>query len=163
MKKIGIFTGTFDPVHDGHLEFAKQSMNTYGLNTVLFIPERKPRYKPDATDYPNRLDNIKQLLENTPFTVFSSEQDNINTNALLSELAVNFPEHELVFLIGSDVAVHSLPHWDDISSLSRFLFVVGMRSTETTEQVTKVFDELGFEMKIIKTHLAHLSSSSIRK
>lgn len=54
MIKIGIFGGTFDPPHDGHLRIAHAAMNTLGLAQVVFIPAKQP---------PHKLDDPISLLE----------------------------------------------------------------------------------------------------
>ena len=45
--KIGILGGTFDPVHNGHLEIAGEVKRTLGLDRVLFIPARQSPFKAD--------------------------------------------------------------------------------------------------------------------
>jgi cytidyltransferase-like protein len=49
MKHIGIYPGSFDPVHEGHFAFAKAALETGRLDTVIFLPEMKPRGKPQVT------------------------------------------------------------------------------------------------------------------
>ena len=45
MARIGIYAGTFDPVHAGHVAFALQSLEAAKLDRVYFLPERRPRGK----------------------------------------------------------------------------------------------------------------------
>jgi len=45
MKRIGIFGGTFDPPHRGHIEIAEQAKNQLGLDCVYFIPAFIPPHK----------------------------------------------------------------------------------------------------------------------
>src|SRR5689334_19364766 len=44
-RKIGIFSGTFDPVHMGHVAFALEAKEDLGLDEVIFLPELSPRLK----------------------------------------------------------------------------------------------------------------------
>jgi nicotinate-nucleotide adenylyltransferase len=46
--RIGVFGGTFDPVHVGHLAVAEEAREALGLETVLFVPAGDPPHKPDA-------------------------------------------------------------------------------------------------------------------
>ncbi len=46
MKKIGIFGGTFDPVHLGHTSAAQAAAEQFGLDLVIFVPTSKPPHKP---------------------------------------------------------------------------------------------------------------------
>ncbi len=43
--KLGVLGGTFDPVHNGHLVIAEESMVRLGLDEVLFLPAGRPRFK----------------------------------------------------------------------------------------------------------------------
>jgi nicotinate-nucleotide adenylyltransferase len=45
MKKIGIFAGTFDPIHEGHVAFAQAVLADLSLDKIYFLPERQPRRK----------------------------------------------------------------------------------------------------------------------
>lgn len=45
MKRIGIYIGAFDPIHNGHLDFADDALNTYGLERIYFLVEPSPRHK----------------------------------------------------------------------------------------------------------------------
>ncbi len=49
MKNIGLFGGTFDPVHNGHLHIARAFADETGLDTVVFLPAGDPYHKPQAT------------------------------------------------------------------------------------------------------------------
>jgi len=45
IKKIGVFGGTFDPIHNGHLIAAQNALETLGLDRLIFIPAGKPPHK----------------------------------------------------------------------------------------------------------------------
>jgi len=45
MEKVGLFGGTFDPIHNGHLEMARRARQAFGLGRVWFIPARIPPHK----------------------------------------------------------------------------------------------------------------------
>lgn len=51
-KRIGIFGGTFDPVHNGHLGAAKAVKQAFGLDSILFIPASVPPHKKDRSISP---------------------------------------------------------------------------------------------------------------
>ena len=57
MEKIGIFGGTFNPVHNGHVRLAKHYMEQLGLSRMLVIPTKTPPHKaaPDLADSADRL------------------------------------------------------------------------------------------------------------
>jgi cytidyltransferase-like protein len=53
-NKIGLFSGTFDPVHKGHIEFALKAQNKCDLEHIYFMPEESPRRKESVTDLEHR-------------------------------------------------------------------------------------------------------------
>lgn len=162
MKKIGIFPGTFDPVHDGHIEFAKQSMKTCGLESIYFLPEKSPRNKPNATSYTERLQALKNAIVRYSFEVFESRSNRFTVESTLPELISNFPETQFTFLIGSDVAT-SLRNWKDLQKLTDdYRFVVGMRNDDNEDDIRNEMQRLGARHDIIKTTCADISSRAIR-
>ncbi|HEZ4190968.1 TPA: adenylyltransferase/cytidyltransferase family protein, partial [Neisseria meningitidis] len=49
MEKIGLFGGTFDPIHNGHLHIARAFADEIGLDTVVFLPAGGPYHKDAAS------------------------------------------------------------------------------------------------------------------
>jgi nicotinate-nucleotide adenylyltransferase len=54
-KGVGVFAGSFDPVHEGHLTFALQAAVEGELERVCFLPETRPPRKSDITDVAHRV------------------------------------------------------------------------------------------------------------
>ena len=65
--KIAICGGTFDPIHRAHLTVAREAVNRFGLDRVLFVPAAHPPHKPDAgTSYDDRLRMVQLACEGEP-------------------------------------------------------------------------------------------------
>jgi len=60
--KIGVFFGSFDPPHLGHMETASAAMEKFGLDRVVFIPNRMPLHKPNITNIGTRLEMLGDLI-----------------------------------------------------------------------------------------------------
>ena len=60
--RIGIFAGTFDPVHAGHIAFALQAAEIAKLDEVVFIPERRPLSKSSTEHFGHRVAMIRQAI-----------------------------------------------------------------------------------------------------
>lgn len=68
MKKIGIFGGTFDPPHNGHLLMANEVLHQAGLDEIWFMPNQIPPHKQDA-DYTasiHRVEMLKLAIRSNP-------------------------------------------------------------------------------------------------
>lgn len=114
--RIGIFGGSFDPVHVGHLIAAECAREQAGLDRVLFMPAAVPPHKQERTLAPagQRVDMLHLAVDgHESFAVSTLEIDRggvswtVDTLAALRQAA---PDHELVLLLGPD-AVAALPGW----------------------------------------------------
>ena len=64
-KRIGVLGGTFDPIHNTHLDMARAAMESARLDTVLFVLSARPPHKRDDTvaSPEQRLDMLEAALE----------------------------------------------------------------------------------------------------
>jgi len=109
-KYIGIYSGSFDPIHEGHISFAKEAMKVCRLDTIVFMPERFPRGKPNVSPISERVTELEIALAETSFVVLNAHADQFTVDETLTELEVLYPDTVFTFLIGSDVALY-LPNW----------------------------------------------------
>ena len=67
MKNIGLFGGTFDPIHNGHLHIARAFADEIGLDLVVFLPAGDPYHK-DSTRTPaqERLNMVELAIADEP-------------------------------------------------------------------------------------------------
>jgi nicotinate-nucleotide adenylyltransferase len=75
---LGVFGGTFDPIHVAHLAVAEAARDALGLERVLFIPNRQPPHKPDRVVTPalDRLAMVRAAIEGNPaFEASTIEMD----------------------------------------------------------------------------------------
>jgi nicotinate-nucleotide adenylyltransferase len=107
--KIGILGGTFDPVHNGHLEIAGEVKHNLGLDRVLFIPAWQSPFKADYAVTPpeSRLEMLRLALDGRPDSAISTieiERPGISyTMDTISELKKQYGEgDELYFILGWD-------------------------------------------------------------
>ena len=162
-KQIGIYSGSFDPVHEGHIAFAKEAAAVCGLDTVIFMPERFPRNKPNVSPISERLKELEVALASTPFRVLNAHADQFTVDETLTELEALYPETEFTFLVGSDVALN-LEHWSNIDRIAcRYKFAVGMRSGDNSKTVEKAMRVIKASWTLIRTEHGHLSSKQLRQ
>lgn len=114
--RIGIFGGTFDPVHMGHLTLAEQCRTQAGLDQVWFVPSAHPPHKAGqgVTRFDQRCDMIELAIAGHPaFRVEKIEQQlppPSYTAETLAELQRRHPTDEFFLLMGSD-GLPDLPGW----------------------------------------------------
>ncbi len=116
--RIGVFGGTFDPVHFGHLIIAEQCREQAGLDRVWFVPSARPPHKQndDITPFDKRAEMIRLAIAGNPvFAVQELEKDRPGpsfTADTLSELHERNPGDELFLIVGSD-CLPDLPTWHE--------------------------------------------------
>ena len=116
-RRVGILGGTFNPPHVGHLVCAQEARDQLGLDRVVLMPVAVPPHK-EADGRPRRR-SVRLALARLAADgdegvgVSSAEVDRGGasyTVDTLRELHERYPEHELTFIVGGDMA-HSLPAW----------------------------------------------------
>lgn len=145
-KKIGIYPGTFDPVHEGHIAFALAAQKALGLEKIVFLPETDPRNKPGASGMHHRLAMLDHALKpHDNFTSLVLNESRFTVASTLPALHRAFPHTRLTLLMGSDVAT-TLPFWPDIDKLLRAMdIVIGMRANDSTNTLDAMFEKLSLD------------------
>lgn len=111
--KIGVFSGTFDPVHDGHLVAAEAAIEQYDLTHVLFVPEAEPRLKTNVTAFEHRWAMLELAIIDMPQLGLWRAAEAQHTAATLRDIKSAQPhDTELVVLVGEDAAPRS-DQWPD--------------------------------------------------
>ena len=113
--RLGLFGGTFDPIHMGHLILAEACREACGLDRVWFVVAGAPPHKPgDRTPVADRLEMARIAVAGHPaFEVSELETSRPGPHysvETLEEVHRRHPEDELFFLIGGD-SLADLPHW----------------------------------------------------
>jgi nicotinate-nucleotide adenylyltransferase len=118
MRRVGVFGGTFDPVHQGHLIVAEQAREQARLDEVWFVPSARPPHKLDrpVTPFGQRVEMLALALAGNPaFRVDQAEKDRPGpsfTADTLDDFRRRHPDCEFFLLIGSDT-LKDLPTWRD--------------------------------------------------
>ncbi len=131
MGKIGLFGGTFDPPHKGHIALAEAVLKRFCLDKIIFIPAGNPPHKTHKkiTDKLNRYEMVKLSVAHEPrFLV--SDFDIKNEKPNYSYLTIEhfkklYPDDEIFFIVGED-SYRDLPLWKNypqILSLCTFVVV----------------------------------------
>ena len=130
MERIGLFGGSFDPVHLGHLLVAQAAREELKLDRIFFIPATQSPFKPEARPAPAqaRLRLLRLALAGQSWSEIDPQEIERGGISYTIETARNyvkkFPGAELFYLIGAD-HVPNLPKWREASELAALLdFIV---------------------------------------
>jgi nicotinate-nucleotide adenylyltransferase len=114
--RVGVYGGTFDPVHHGHLILAEQCREQGRLEQVWFVPAPRPPNKRDLalTRYEQRVEMLQLALAGQPaFRIDEIEKERAGpsyTVETLAELQRRHPGDEFFLLVGGD-SLADLPNW----------------------------------------------------
>ena len=160
--RLGVFGGSFDPVHVGHLIVAEASADLLRLDTVLFVPARVQPFKVGlhSASAEDRVPMLALAIQGNPR--FSLDRREIRREGpsysvdTLRALRSENPSDELFLLVGADAA-WDIPRWHEAQSLHGFakIFVLSRPG----------FDMPDFEMisGAVDVPAINLSASQIRE
>ena len=128
---MGVFGGTFDPPHLGHLVLAAEAAHQLGLERVLWVLTPDPPHKQDRSiiSLELRLEMLQAALGGAPgFQISMVDIDRspphyaLDTVCLLQE---QYPRTELIYLVGGD-SLHDLPAWHKPQELLEACHTLGV-------------------------------------
>jgi nicotinate-nucleotide adenylyltransferase len=170
--RIGIFGGTFDPPHLGHLILADEAMSQLALERLLWVLTPEPPHKQGQVVSPLgvRLEMLHAALQDDPrFEISRVEMDRPGPHYAADTvglLAGQLPKARLVYLIGGD-SLHDLPSWHEPGRFLEGIYRLGvMRRPGDSIDLARLEDKLpgiGGKIRFIEAPLLEISSSQIRE
>ena len=173
--RTGVFGGTFDPVHLGHLILAEQCREQAKVDQVLFVPAAMPPHKQDQplTPFGQRVEMLSLAISgHPPFRIEELEKDRPGpsyTVETLTQLQQARPGDDLCFIIGSD-SLHDLPLWYQprrILELTTLLVVARADwptfSAKELRASLQLGDEFPLRYEVVEAPLITISSREIRR
>lgn len=127
--RIGLFGGSFDPIHNGHIRPVLAARESLGLDVVHYLPTACPPHKPQEAGAPALLRNTMVELALLPFPellVSDAELDfgrAVYTIETVERYAAEFPDAELHLLLGAD-SFNDLPGWRRFDDLIKAVKLV---------------------------------------
>jgi nicotinate-nucleotide adenylyltransferase len=136
--RLGLFGGSFDPVHYGHLLLAESCREQCHLDQVLFVPAGVPPHKRDHAQAPPdaRVEMLELAVGGHPaFAVSRLEIERSGVSYTVDTLRhyrAADPQSELFFLLGADM-LHDLPHWREAATVCQLAVIVAVRRAGVPE------------------------------
>lgn len=150
MQKIGLLGGTFDPVHNGHLQLGDRVLENYNLDKILFIPASTPPHKNEAVSaVGHRLQMLKLAISGNRRFDYSeieiSRQKVSYTFDTIQELK-SFRGTEVLyhFIIGYDALseIETWYRWQDLLVVTNF--IVAVRPGFSLKEIEQLLERNGF-------------------
>ncbi|MBQ4857932.1 nicotinate-nucleotide adenylyltransferase [Pseudoalteromonas sp. MMG007] len=153
---IAIFGGTFDPVHLGHINMAKQCVKAFNLNTLYFMPCALPAHKTaPGISTEHRINMLSAAI--APYSFFQLDLRELNRSgpsySLLSlqEIRAEHPTTPIIFLIGMD-SFNNLDKWYEWQAITQLCHIVVY---ERPEQTVTPSEQLKSYMQHAQVNKAH--------
>ena len=169
--RLGIFGGTFDPPHIGHLILASEAIEQLHLDRLLWILTPDPPHKQEKIISPStiRLELLQAAVADNPlFELSRVELDRPGPHYALDTVRLlrdQFPGWELVYLIGGD-SLRDLPTWHEPQALVRALDAFGVMPRPDAEydlpELEEILPGITQKVRILDVPLIEISSTDIR-
>ncbi len=171
LKRIGILGGTFDPIHQGHLQMAFSAMEQARLDQVLMMPSGNPPHKSCAAGAEDRWRMTVMVCTKDPRLVPSrlemDREGSVYTIDTVRELKRQYPRAELYYIMGTD-AFMKLGNWycaEQLFSLCTFLICPRSSFADPAafSMEKKRLSALGAEIVAVKMAPVNVSSTEVRQ
>ena len=172
--KIGIYGGTFNPIHTGHMHAAVQAIDTLGLDKLLMIPDRIAPHK----QIPSGSPSPEQRLEMLRIAVEGYEKIQVSDMELKREgksytyltveaLREEYPDAEIFLLMGTDMflSFHTWMNPDRITAQATLAVMYrGEKGEEAKIEARKQeMEAAGVKVALIKNDTINISSTQLRR
>ena len=174
MARIGIFGGSFDPPHIGHIRAAQAAADALRLEKLLLMPASQPPHKklsPAAPAPRQRLRMLQLATGHDPRLVVSdlelSRGGTSYTVDTVQQVRDLYPEAELFLLMGSDMFL-SFREWKDpdkiLKEASLAVFYRGGREEkQTVERRRTEMESAGHRVILVENPVQEISSTQLRR
>lgn len=170
-RKVGILGGTFQPIHNGHLEMARLARDTLSLDEVIFLIAGQPPHKVmqgDASDA-DRLEMVRLATAcERGFSVSTEELSRKGPSYTVDTLRrrkAAFPDEELTFIMGSDM-LRFFPNWREPAAVAQLSDIACVtragQSGGEKEAADRIEREYGGHVHLLGS-VAGVSSTDVRR
>jgi len=174
MGKIGVYGGSFNPIHLGHVRAAQEVAREFQLDRVLMIPTNIAPHK-DSVDYAatgaQRLEMVQLAVADCPqlqvCDIELQREGKSYTVDTLKQLKAMFPDDELYLIMGTDMFL-SLHQWyrpDEICSMASIICASRDKKNAAAlqEQAENLSKNLHAKVYLADNHALPMSSTTVRR
>lgn len=158
--KLGVYIGSFNPPHIGHIDITNYLINNKYVNKILIVPTLNYWDKQDLIDIKHRI-NMLKLIENSNIKIDTENNKYIYTYELMKKLKNQYKNDELYLIIGADNII-DFDKWKNYKELLNYKIIIMNRDDINIYKYIKKYHSNNFivvdDYKNIK-----ISSTDIRK
>ena len=174
MVKIGIYGGTYNPPHTGHMQAAKEAIRLLKLDKLLLIPDRIAPHKeiPSGSPAPEqRLEMLRIAAAECPGMEVSDielQREGPSYSYLtVEELRLQYPAAQLILLMGTDMFL-SFHTWREPQRIMKHatlgVFCRGEKGErEKILAQKRVLEEMGAKVELVENRILSISSTQLRR
>lgn len=169
--RIGLYSGTFDPIHVGHLIIMENSINQMNLDKIIVIPSANPPHKLDKKKTPAniRVEMVKEAIKDNEKLVLSTYESTDSlvkyTYETLDFFEKSFPNDEVFLIIGEDSFL-SLNTWKNYEKILKSKLIVFAREESKSggvlEREIESQRKLNPNIYLLNDFFTNISSTLVR-
>lgn len=153
-KKIGLFGGSFNPVHDAHIQLALTTKSELNLDEIWILIDKNPRNKNNIVPYDDRLSMVKLATSSQPSIVVDrldiQKIGRTHNHKTILELKNQFPDFSFTMILGLDAMVH-FSKWEAPEIFCENVdFAIAHRPPHTQQDFDLLRNSLGILSKKLK-------------
>ena len=158
--KIGVYVGSFNPVHKGHSKIVKELIDKKILDKVIIIPTKNYWDKQNLISIEHRV-NMLKFLENEKIKVCKKYSNHEYTYQILNDLKKEYINDELYLIIGADI-MPKFHLWKNIEEILKFKILVINRDDIKIEDYINSFQNKNNFIIVNDIEKIDISSTNIR-
>ncbi len=163
--RIGLYGGTFDPIHNGHLIIARDIFEQKKLDKIILIPSYLTPLKENISSHIHRLAMLKLACGESCFEISDYEirsKQRKFTYQTLDYFSAEFKNDDLYFIMGYDsfLNIKKWKNWNYL--ISNYKIIVAGRNTEVKVNPADNLDKIANMVSFVNTRTIDISSSEIR-
>lgn len=128
--RIGLYGGTFDPIHVGHLIVIENAINDMNLDKVVILPSSNPPHKKhkDKTDTDIRVEMVSEAIKDNPKIILSTYESDtdkvIFTHNTLKYFTEALKGHDIFYIMGEDsfMTIDTWRNYEDVLDYNIIVF-----------------------------------------
>lgn len=172
IKRVGVFGGTFDPPHVGHLILAEECRTQLSLDLLLWVVTDNPPHKryTNVSPIEDRVKMVAIAIQGNPaFQLSRVDIDRPSPHYAIDTVNIlkqEYPGAEMYYLMGGD-SLHDLPTWNRPQDFIKTCDGIGVMRRHADqvdlESLEKVLPGISRKVKIVEAPILEISSQQIRQ